>query len=74
MIRTIESGNETHHAKQRAETGMNRERILWHGPNGHPDIKRTEPLNARFLVAIENRVVDVALYYFPVSLSLELEP
>jgi hypothetical protein len=33
-----------------------------------------EPLNARFPVAMENGVVDVALHSFPVSLSIELEP
>jgi hypothetical protein len=70
MIRTIESGNETHHAKQRAETEMNKERMLWHGPNGHPGIKRTEPSNARFPAAMENGVVDVALHSFPVSLRV----
>jgi hypothetical protein len=71
MIRTIESGNETYHAKQHTETGMNRERMLWHGPNGHSGIKRTEPSNARFPVTMENGVVDVALHSFPVSLSVE---
>ncbi|KAJ7860578.1 hypothetical protein B0H14DRAFT_2576550 [Mycena olivaceomarginata] len=60
--------------KQRAEMGMNRERMLWHGPNGHPGIKRTEPSNARSPAAMENGVVDVALHSFPVSLSVELEP
>jgi hypothetical protein len=74
MIRTIEFGNETHHATQRAETGMNRERMLWHGTNRHPGIKRTEPSNARFPAAMENGVVGVALHSFRVSLSVELEP